>query len=502
MNTVKPMYGWETINWKKVEYHVFKLQKRIYRASERGDVKAVRRLQRLLTNAMDAKILAVRELIQDNGTEKRAGVDGVNRLRNQEKLDLANCLKLGKKTQTSRQVSIPEPGKEEKPAFGILMMMEKAKQGLVKLALEPEWEAKFDRNSYGFRPGRSAQDAIAAIFNGIKEDHKYVLDAHIEKCCEGIYHQKLLAKLNTYPRLRRPIKAWLKSGVMDGKELFPTETDTPQGGLMPLLANIALDGLESLLEDTFKGGVANCQNGKATVVRYADDLVVLDEELAVILTAQETIEAWLGEMGLKLKDSNTRITHTFTEHNGNLGWDFLGYNIRQYPTSKKRSLATGNTEQKIGCQTIIKPSKEAIKRHLQKIDEIIGSHKNSSQEQLINALNPIIRGWSSYYSTVSSKETFGKIDSILFHKLRGWAFFRRNRNQNNTDVISSYWGVNQGIGWKFITPDHKYCLEKHSQTLLKQHVKVKGEKSPFDGDYVYWSERLLNYPGATNAIEV
>lgn len=495
MNTVKPMYGWETMNWAKVQRDVLKLQKRIYRASKRGDVKAVRKLQRLLTNSRDAKILAVREVIPENGSQKTAGVDGVKRLRNQEKLDLANCLKLGRKTQGLRRVSIPEPGRDEKRAVGILMMMEKAKQGLVKLALEPEWEARFDRNSYGFRPRRSAQDAIAAIFNGMKEDHKYVLDAHIEKCFEGIYHQKLLAKLNTYPTLRREIKAWLKSGVMDGKELFPTETDTPQGGLMPLLANIALDGLESLLEDKFQGGVANCGNGKATVVRYADDLVVLDGELEVILAAKETIEAWLMEMGLKLKDGNTRISHTFIEHEGNIGWDFLGYNIRQYPTREKRSRATGNTERKRGFQTIIKPSQGAIKRHLQKVDEIIRSHKNSSQEQLINALNPIIRGWSSYYSTVSSKGIFGKIDSILFHKLRGWAFFRRNRNQNKTDVISSYWGVNQGIGWKFITPDHKYCLEKHSQTMLERQVKVKGEKSPFDEDYVYGSGRLWNYPG-------
>ncbi|MFP4100169.1 group II intron reverse transcriptase/maturase [Coleofasciculus sp.] len=495
MNTVKPMYGWETINWTKVQRNVFKLQKRIYRASERGDVKAVRKLQRLLTNSRDAKLLAVRNVTQDNRGKNTAGVDGVKRLRNKQKLNLAESLTLNDKAQPTRRVWIPKPGKDEKRPLGIPTMRERAKQALVKLALEPEWEAKFEPNSYGFRPGRSAHDAIAAIFNDINQKDKYVLDADIEKCFDQIDHQKLLEKVNTYPKLRRQIKAWLKSGVMDGRELFPTEAGTPQGGVLPLLANIALHGLESLLESHFNRRVANGRKRKVTVIRYADDFVILDTELQVITEAKEVTEAWLKEIGLKLKDSKTRITHTFVKHEGNIGFDFLGFNIRQYPCSAKQSGAVAGTEQKRGFKTIIKPSKEAIERHLKKIDDIIQRNKNSSQEKLISVLNPIIRGWSTYYSTVSSKRDLDKIDSIVFQKLRGWAFFRRSRNQNNTEVISNYWGVNRGLGWKFITPDNKYCLEKHSQTPIKGHIKVKGQRSLFDGDCVYWDKRLSSYPG-------
>lgn len=496
MNTVKPMYRWETINWTKVQRNVFKLQKRIYRASERGDVKAVRKLQRLLTNSRDAKLLAVRNVTQDNRGKNTAGVDGVKRLRRKQKLEMAKNLKLGNKAQPIRRVWIFKPGKDEKRLLGIPTMMDRARQALVKLVLEPEWEAKFEANSYGFRPGRTAHDAIAAIFNGINQMNKYVLDANIEKCFDRIDPQKLLEKLNTYPKLRRQVRAWLKSGVMDGQELFPTETGTPQGGVIsPLLANIALHGLESILEEKFNRRVTNGRKRKVTVVRYADDFLVMDTSLEVILEAQRITEKWLQDIGLNLKDSKTCITHTLNEVEGKIGFDFLGFNIRNYPCSEKQSGSVGGTEQKRGYKTFIRPSKDAIKRHLKKVDTIIQRNKNSSQEKLINALNPVIRGWSAYYSTVCSARVFSKIDSILFHKLRGWAFFRRNRNQNNTDVISQYWGVNRGLGWKFITADNKYCLERHGETPIKRHIKVKETRSPFDGNYVYWGKRLASYPG-------
>jgi RNA-directed DNA polymerase len=341
-------------------------------------------------------------------------------------------------------------------------MSERAKQALMKLALEPEWEAKFEPNSYGFRPGRSAHDAIAAIFNGINQKPKYVLDADIEKCFDQINHDKLLEKLNTSPTFRRQIKAWLKSGVMEGDKLFPTDEGTPQGGVIsPLLANIALHGMENALEGKFKRTVGKTkQRRNISFVRYADDFVIMDENLGVILEAKSVIEEWLKERGLTLKESKTRITHTFEKHEGNVGFDFLGFNIRQYPVSDKQSGSVGGTEIKRGHKTLIKPSKEAIQRHLDKIDDLIKRNRNSSQEQVINALNPIIRGWTAYYSTVASAETFSKIDSIIFSKLRGWAKSRSGRGQNKTEIVSKYWGVNRGLGWIFITPDNKYVLEK------------------------------------------
>ncbi|BAY91823.1 MULTISPECIES: group II intron reverse transcriptase/maturase [unclassified Tolypothrix] len=492
----KPMYEWETINWSKTQRLVFKLQKRIYRASERGDVKAVRRLQRLLTKSWNAKAVAVRKVTQDNQGKNTPGVDGVSRLRNHQKIHLANNLNLSDKSQPTKRVWIPKPGSGEMRPLGIPTMKERAKQALLKLALEPEWEAKFEPNSYGFRPGRSCHDAITAIYNGIVQKPKYVLDADIEKCFDRINHKKLLDKLNTTPTFRRQIRAWLKSGVMDGKTLFPTEEGTPQGGVIsPLLANIALHGIEEMLTKNFSRRTGKTsRKRKPSFVRYADDFVLMDESLEVVLEAKQLIETWLSEMGLVLKESKTRITHTFMKYEEKVGFDFLGFHIRQYPCSDKQSGSVGGTERKRGYKTFIRPSKEAIKRHLNKIDDLLERNGKSSQEQVINALNPVIRGWAAYYSTVASSHTFNNMDSILYQKLFAWAKKRKNRGQNNTELVSNYWGVNRGLGWKFMTPDNEYVLERYRDTHIKRHVKIKGERSPYDGDLTYWSNRLAQHP--------
>ena len=235
MNTAeKPMYEWNDIHWRKLERNVFKLQKRIYQASNRGDVKLVRRLQKLLISSRAAKALAVRRVTQDNQGKKTAGVDGVKSLNPKQRLALINKISLGSKVKPTRRVWIPKPGTDEERPLGIPTMEDRALQALVKLVLEPEWEARFEPNSYGFRPGRSCHDAIGAIFCAVNKKSKYVLDADISKCFDRINHDALLKKLNTYPTLRRQIRAWLKAGVMDGNKLFPTDEGTPQGGVSAL----------------------------------------------------------------------------------------------------------------------------------------------------------------------------------------------------------------------------------------------------------------------------
>jgi RNA-directed DNA polymerase len=396
MNTAtKPMYEWKDINWRKAERCVFKLQKRIFKASQRGDVKLVHKLQRLLLKSWYAKRLAVRRVSQDNQGKKTAGVDGIKSLTPKQRMALVKNLKLGNKSKPTRRVWIPKPNTDERRPLGIPTMYERALQALVKLALEPEWEAKFEPNSYGFRPARSAHDAIGAIYLTIKQKAKYVLDADISKCFDKINHQKLLKKLQTYPSLRRQIKAWLKCGVMDGKSLFPSQEGTPQGGVIsPLLANIALHGMEERVKQyakTLKGDkTANSQ--ALSMIRYADDFVVIHKNLQVIERCKKIIESWLNEMGLELKLSKTKITHTLTEHEGNIGFDFLGFNIRQYKVGKNRS--GSNKGGKLGFKTLIKPSAEKVKTHLRKLREIVEKSKVTTQATLIKRLNPIIRGWS------------------------------------------------------------------------------------------------------------
>jgi len=233
MNTaLRPMYKWKASRWPKVEQQVFKLQKRIYRAAQRGNHRQVRRLRKLLLRSRAAKCLAVRKVTQDNRGKKAPGVDGVTILTPEARLDLAEQLHLDGQAAPVRRVMIDKPGTTEQRPLGIPTIKDRAKQCLVKLVLEPEWEARFEPNSFGFRPGRSTWDAIGAIYVAINQKPKWVLDADIAKCFDRIDRTALLRKLNTNPTMSRQIKAWLKAGVLDQGEMFPTEAGTPQGGII------------------------------------------------------------------------------------------------------------------------------------------------------------------------------------------------------------------------------------------------------------------------------
>jgi len=496
-----PMMEWKDLPWRKLERQVFKLQKRIFKASQRGNVKAVRRLQKTLMRSWSAKCLAVRRVTQDNQGKKTAGVDGIKSLQPKQRLELVDKLTLSRKAKPTRRVWIPKPGSEEKRPLGIPTMAGRALQALVKQALEPEWEAKFEPNSYGFRPGRSAHDAVAAIFVRISHKAKYVLDADISKCFDRINHKALLAKLKTFPTLHRQIKCWLKSGVLDGETLFPTNEGTPQGGVISsLLANIALHGMEQRINQAFPKKVIWSKNkviglrNPAHFVRYADDFVLLHESLEVVQQCQEIIAEWLQQMGLELKPSKTKLTHTLNQHEGQVGFNFLGFTVRQYPTGKHHS--SKNTKGKpLGYTTLITPSQEGVSRHQEKLKKIIKVHKASTQLQLINELNPVITGWSNYYSTVVSKKHFSKLDNGLYQLLRSWARHRHPLKSQHW-ISDKYWLIDRGGGWRFAAKNQDSIkkIAKHSETPIKRHIKVQSNRSPYDGDWVYWSSRMGRHP--------
>ena len=498
MNTVcplQPMDEWSALPWKQFEVRVFKLQTRIYQASRRGDVKTVHRLQRLLMHSWAAKCLAVRRVTQDNQGKKTAGVDGVKSLTPPQRLALARTLRLSDKARPVRRVYIPKPGTTEQRPLGIPVMRDRAAQALAKSALEPEWEARFEPKSYGFRPGRSCHDAIEAIFIAISKKARYVLDADIAKCFDRIDHQALLHKLATFRRLRRAVKAWLQAGVMEGDTLFPTDEGTPQGGVIsPLLANVALHGLETHIRDAFRECFQGHRNWKPIVVRYADDFVVLHEDLAVIEEVQQLTNAWLAGMGLELKPSKTRLTHTLRDHNGNAGFDFLGFHVRQFPVGKTHSGKLGgpNRESRpLGFKTIISPSKEALRRHLASIGEIIKAYKMAPQSALIGRLNPAIRGWANYFSTACAKDAFAKMDHQTYLKLRSWARFRHPHKGMHW-IASKYWHPERG-SWDFAAKDGARLL-RHDRTPIRRHIKVRETRSPFDGDWIHWSSRIGAHP--------
>ena len=506
MNTDKPMYEWSDIPWRKLEKNIYKLQKRIYKASHRGDVKLVRRLQKLLIKSWSAKCLAVRRVTQDNQGKKTAGVDGIKNLSPKQRLILVNKLTLGTKVAPTRRVWIPKPGKEEKRPLGIPTMYDRALQGLVKLVLEPEWEARFEPNSYGFRPGRSCHDAIEAIFSSINKKDKYVLDADISKCFDRINHKKLLTKLNTFPTLRKQIRAWLKAGVMDGKEFKHTIHGTPQGGsISPLLANIALHGMENLVKDLVENLNLRRPDGSSmrkikkrssiTLVRYADDFVILHKDHHVLMLCVNAITQWLNDIGLELKPNKTRITHTL--HNVGKeppGFEFLGFNIRQHKAGKYTS-GKQSTGELLGFKTIITPSKKSQRIHYQKLSEVIDKHRGKSQDILIVNLNPIIRGWCNYFSTVVSGKAFNRLKNLMYWKLTKWGK-RRHRNKGKKWLKDKYFQKNGDDNWSFAIKSGDYLepLMKHTDKKLVRHIKVKGNASPYNGELIYWSSRMGKHP--------
>ena len=453
------------------------------------------------------KMLAGRCVTQDNQGKKTAGVDGVKSLSPVQRLALVKKLALSGKAMPTRRVWIDKPGKDEKRPLGIFTMYDRALQALVKLALEPEWEARFEPNSYGFRPGRSCPDAIEAIFNAIRYKAKYVLDADIAKCFDRINHRELLTRLNTFPTLKRQIKSWLLSGVMDGKQLFPTSEGTPQGGVISLLlANIALHGMEERIKQVAeqldkknKRGTQISKNDKRSslsLIRYADDFVILHEDLTVVQRCKEIISEWLNGMSLELKPSKTRLAHTLLEHDGQkAGFNFLGFNVRQYPVGKYNTGYNTHGEP-LGFKTLIKPSKEKEKIHYDRIAEVIEQHKTAPQAALIAHLNPIIKGWANYYRAVISKETYSELSAKVYHKLKSWAK-RRHPNKSGEWIAKKYWQSIGGDNWVFATRQEGKTplrLIKHSAIEIVRHVKVKSEVSPYDGNLVYWSTRMGHNP--------
>jgi RNA-directed DNA polymerase len=283
---------------------------------------------------------------------------------------------------------------------------------------------------------------------------------------------------------------------MDKKQLFPTSEGTPQGGVIsPLLANIALHGMEERIKQfaetlpTRSGGGKRDNRSSLSLIRYADDFVILHEEITVVQRCKEIISGWLKGMGLELKPSKTRLAHTLNQcEQEKPGFDFLGFRIQQFPVGKYHS--------KQGFKTIITPSRDKQKVHYDQIASLIEVHKAAPQAALISRLNPIIRGWTNYYATVVSKEAYSDIDDLTYQKLRAWAK-HRHPNKSGEWVSKRYWHSLRGDNWVFATMKegkNPLRLLNHADTPIVRHVKVKGESSPYDGNLVYWSSRMGNNP--------
>jgi RNA-directed DNA polymerase len=478
--------AWQGIAWKKVQRHVFRLQKRIYRAAQREDVRTVHKLQKLLVKSWYARLLAVRRTTQDNRGKHTAGIDGAKTLTPPQRWRLANTLHLDGTATALRRIWIPKRGsRTEKRPLGIPTQADRARQTVVRQALEPAWEAKLSPHTYGFRPGRSCHDAIGAIFTAIRFRPQYALKLDIAKCFDRIDHQALLAKVQAPPRLRRQLKAWLKAGILDDGHLSPTTAGTPQGGSgSPLLALIALHGMDKAITRVYP---------HARVIAYADDGVVLHEERQVLEHCQELLKTWLAEMGLSLNEAKSCIRHTLKGDQP--GFEFLGFDIRQYRVSKYQAGKGPGGHGRLGFKTLIKPAKGKVQDHLAALGRIIKRGKALPQGQLIRQLNPIMRGWANYYRVGVSHAVYERLDHLTWIKLRHWARWRHPR-KSTAWAIRRYWhrvGTRLTFATSATDPDAVHLLA-HSEVPMTRHVKVQGNRSPYDGDWVYWSTRQGRHP--------
>ena len=461
---------WQNINWTAVEGEVRRLQERIFRAAQNGEHAKVKNLQRLLVRSTAAKMLATRQATQQNQGKHTPGVDGVVIDTPEARVQLLEeGLNLrGYRPMPVRRVYIPKANGKTRP-LGIPTIKDRVMQAIVKFALEPEWESRFEANSYGFRPGRSTMDAITAIHTTMNRRgcSEWVLDADISGCFDNISHDALLKKLPVFTTV---IRRWLKAGVVEFGRRKDSQSGTPQGGIIsPLLAKIALNGLERLFgAENARGNPVSPAlrkglNRGLSVIRYADDFVVTAPSKEVLEEyVMPKLTDFLRQRGLKLSEAKTRIVHV------DEGFDFLGFTVRRF----KGTLLT-------------KPQMDKVLQHLRSIKVYLKRHQQTEAAQVIRDLNPVIRGWSNYYRHCAGKGTFDKADHRTWEMLWVWAK-RRHPNKPAKWVKQRYFR-NDGL-WTFHEDNAQ--LLRRSATPITRFTKVEGRSSPFDPAIrEYWQTR-------------
>ncbi len=457
--------SWHTINWKRQYRTVRRLQTRIVKATQEKQWRRVKALQRLLTRSFAAKALAVRRVTENSG-RKTPGIDGKTWSTPAEKWNAINNLRRnGYKPSPLKRVYIPKSNGKLRP-LGIPTMKDRAMQALYLLALEPVAETTADRNSYGFRPHRSCADAIEQVFNNLnrKTSATWVLEGDIKGCFDNISHKWLLEHI---PMDKRILRSWLNAGFMEKGRLFTTDAGTPQGApCSPVLANMCLDGLETILTNRFgRKGTAKASKSKVNYVRYADDFIVTGISREILESeVKPLITAFMQERGLLLSEEKTTVTHI------NDGFDFLGQNVRKYKG-----------------KLLIKPSKHNLKMFLNKIRATIEGNKTAKTDTLFKRLNPLIRGWTNYHQHVVAAETFRYVNFQLWKKIWRWCL-RRHPSRGKRWIRRKYFDES----WRLHSKDadgHRWVLYKASTIPIRRHIKIKSEANPYAPEWESYFEK-------------
>jgi RNA-directed DNA polymerase len=458
---------WQSIDWAKANRIVKSLQRRIVAAIKAGRWGKVKSLQWILTHSFSAKVLAIRRVTENTGS-RTSGVDGQTWNKTEDKFQAVNTLKRsGYKAEAVRRVKIPKTGGKYR-MLGIPTMRDRAMQALYLQALQPIAETLADHHSYGFRPYRSCHDAIKQCFNVLSrpKSAQYVLEGDIRACFDKISHQFILDNI---PTDKQVLKEWLKSGVVDRHNWYPTEEGTPQGSIIsPTIANMVLDGMQEVIDKIMgiryyqsKNGYRSKLNNPYRVhfIRYADDWIITatdKETLEQII--KPAIEDFLKERGLELSKEKTVITNIYD------GFDFLGQNFRKYGKSK----------------LIIKPSKKSLNKLLDKVRLTIKQMRTVPSYVLITHINKMTKGWAMYHRFCNAKQTFIWIDYQLWKLIWQWCL-RRHPTKGRKWVAKKYFTSHKNYKWTFFGKDTKstFYLFRISTIPIRRHYKIRGAANPF-----------------------